>query len=74
VIAQPHLPDPDGSFCQFEAKLGRAHMTIKRAEEALRRELSRGEQSYLLLDTTRRSRTPRKLTPSPRRYGRVTHG
>jgi hypothetical protein len=74
VIASPHLPDPDCSFCQYEAKLGRAHMTIKRAEEALRRELSLGEQSDLLLDTTRRSRTSTKFTPSPRRYGRVTHG
>jgi hypothetical protein len=67
VIASTHLPDPDCSFCQFEAKLRRAHMTIKRAEEALRRELSRGEQSDLLLDTTRRSRTSTKLTPSPKK-------
>lgn len=74
MIASPHLPGPDGLFCQFEAKLGRAHMTIKRAEEALRRELNRGEQSGLLLDTVRRSRASTKLTSSPRRYGSLTHG
>jgi len=74
VIASPHLPGPDGSFCQFEAKLGQAHMTIERAEEAFRRELNRGEQSGLRLDTARRSRTSTKLTSSPIRYGSLTHG
>jgi len=37
-------------FCQFEAKVARARETTRKAEADLVFELSRGQQSDLLLD------------------------